>query len=311
MKSHSQLPPPGPLKTLGVQLDLSPDRFGWLRDTNPNDADPSSLRSRMEADGYILLREFWPRLQVQAVRDSLTSQLESLGYLRPGTPKNEAVAVPGHEVGRAMGNPLDQRDPKLRELVYGERIASFLEGFFGGPIRHFDFVWFRAKGPGLGSPIHCDLVYMGRGTHDLYTAWVPLGDIDLDLGGLLILEDSHKKNEKLKSYLSRDVDTYCENRADAAEYASGKKWWDGTLSKNAIELQRSLGGRWLTSEKFKMGDVLLFNMTLVHGSLDNRTDRIRLSTDTRYQLRSEPADKRWIGEHPPGHSTSMRQGRVC
>jgi hypothetical protein len=55
----------------------------------------------------------------------------------------------------------------------------------------------------------------------------------------------------------------------------------------------------------------MFNMTLVHGSLDNHTDRFRLSTDTRYQLTAEPADERWVGEKPPGHANAMRRGRVC
>ncbi len=123
---------------------------------------------------------------------------------------------------------------------------------------------------------------MGRGTHRLYTAWVPLDDIPLDMGGLLLLEGSHRKSAELHAYLSRDVDTYCENHDDAAKFVAGRKWWDGTLSKNPLALQQSLGGRWLTAEEFKLGDTLFFNMTLVHGSLDNTTDRVRLSTDTRY-----------------------------
>jgi hypothetical protein len=264
----------------------------------------------MEADGYLYLREFWPRAQVQAVRDSITRQLDALGFLQPGAPVDEA-RFHGREVGRAMGNPLNQQDPLLQNLVFGPRIIDFFQTFLGGSVRHFDFIWFRTKGPGLGSPIHCDLVYMGRGTHNLYTTWVPLGDVNLNLGGLMVLEGSHKKNAELKPYLSRDVDEYCTNRDDAADYASGKKWWDGTLSKNATALQASLGGRWLTSPEFRMGDAMIFNMTLVHGSLDNQTDRFRLSTDTRYQLAAEPVDPRWIGDNPPGHTTAQRLGRVC
>ena len=152
---------------------------------------------------------------------------------------------------------------------------------------------------------------MGRGTHDLYTTWVPLGDVSLELGGLIVLEGSHKKGDRLKPYLSRDVDDYCTNRDDAADYAAGKRWWDGTLSKNAVALQKSLGGRWLTAPEFRMGDAVIFNMTLVHGSLDNQTDRFRLSTDTRYQLASQPIDERWVGDQPPGHAVTQRRGRVC
>jgi hypothetical protein len=293
----------------GLPLDMSPEKFGFLHETSVEEP-ASALRSRMETDGYLYLREFWARDQLQAVRDAITAQLAGLGFLKPGTPPDMAC-FDGREVGRAMGNPLDQRNPLLRELVFGARITDFFKSFLGGPIRHFDFIWFRTKGHGLGSPIHCDLVYMGRGTHNLYTTWVPLGDVSLDLGGLLVLEGSHNKGEQLKSYLSRDVDDYCTNREDAADYASGKKWWDGTLSKNATALQESLGGRWLTSPEFRMGDAMIFNMTLVHGSLDNQTDRFRISTDTRYQLAAEVIDERWVGEKPPGHTTAQRRGRVC
>jgi len=299
------------LQTLGFELDPSPGRFGFLRDTIPGADDMSVLRERMETDGYLFMRGFWTQEKVQGVRDSVTSQLERLGFLRPGFPRNEARFVAGKEVGRAMGNPLDQRDPALRELLFGDRIVSFFDKFLGGATRHFDFVWFRTKGTGHGSPIHCDLVYMGRGTHRLYTAWVPLGDVSLAMGGLLVLEGSHRKSTELQTYLSRDVDTYCENHDDAAEFATGRKWWDGTLSKNPLALQQSLGGRWLTAEEFKRGDAVFFNMRLVHGSLDNSTDRIRLSTDTRYQLASDPIDERWVGEKPPGHTTAMKRGRVC
>lgn len=295
---------------LGIELDPSPAHFGFLNNTQPGADDAATLRARITDDGYLFLRNFWRREKVQAVRDSLTAQLERLGFLRPGFPRDEARCN-GREVGRATGNPLDQHDPALRDLVFGERMTSFFAEFLGGPVRHFDFIWFRTKGTGHGSPIHCDLVYMGRGTHQLYTTWVPLGDVPLEMGGLLLLEGSHRKSAELQAYLSRDVDTYCENQDGAAEFAAGRKWWDGTLSKNPVALQQSLGGRWLTAEEFRMGDALVFNMTLVHGSLDNTTDRIRLSTDTRYQLASDPIDERWVGEKPPGHTSAMKRGRVC
>jgi hypothetical protein len=300
---------PDRLFTLGQPLDLSPDYFGFLQESRVDEG-TDVMRRRMQDEGYLYLRNFWSRNAVQEVRNSLTGQLDRLGFLKPGATVDEAH-FNGREVGRAMGNPLNQKDPVVRDLVFGSHINDFFQTFLNGPVKHFDFIWFRTKGPGLGSPIHCDLVYMGRGTHDLYTIWVPFGDVSLDLGGLIVLEGSHRQAERLKPYLSRDVDDYCSNRDDAAEYASGNKWWDGTLSKNAAALQKSLGGRWLTSPEFRMGDLVIFNMTLVHGSLDNQTDRFRLSTDTRFQLASEPIDARWIGENPPGHNMTQRRGRVC
>src|SRR6185503_2996477 len=109
-----------------------------------------------------------------------------------------------------------------------------------------------------------------------------------------------------RDYLSRDVDEHCVNRNEGSPPR-----WDGVLSRNPNLLQQELGGRWLTAEQFRMGDVFFFPMTLVHGSLDNQTDRIRLSTDTRYQLAAEPVDERWVGAQPPGHAAAMSRGRIC
>jgi ectoine hydroxylase-related dioxygenase (phytanoyl-CoA dioxygenase family) len=133
----------------------------------------------------------------------------------------------------------------------------------------------------------------------------------LEFGSLSLLEKSHQKGETLRNYLSRDVDSYCSNRpgADAAK-KTDNFLWDGALSKNPVSLQAKLGGRWLTAE-FRAGDVVTFGMTTVHGSLDNQTDRIRLSSDCRYQLASEQIDNRWVGAVPPGHSRAGKMGRVC
>ena len=300
---------PSRLLALGQELDLSPTGFGFLQEADSLQG-VDCLRQQMEQDGYLYLRDFWSRDAVQVVRDSLTRQLDQLGFFPAGSSLDEA-RFNGREVGRALGNPLNQHDPLLRQLLFGPRMTEFFSAFLGGAVSHFDFIWFRTKGPGLGSPIHCDLVYMGRGTHNLYTTWVPLGDVSLELGGLLVLEGSHRQSARLQAYLSRDVDDYCTNRPDADAYAAGEKWWDGTLTRSPRSLQKSLGGRWLTSPEFRLGDVVIFKMQLVHGSLDNQTDRFRLSTDTRFQLAAESIDERWVGENPPGHSLAQRRGRVC
>ena len=62
------------------------------------------------------------------------------------------------------------------------------------------------------------------------------------------------------------------------------------------------GTRWLTTN-YKAGDVLCFAMDTVHAALDNHspTNRCRLSSDSRYQLASEPLDERWNGPDPLAH----------
>jgi hypothetical protein len=50
-------------------------------------------------------------------------------------------------------------------------------------------------------------------------------------------------------------------------------------------------------------------MFTLHCSLDNQSpvNRIRLSSDSRYQLASEPADERWIGADPIAHGPAAQR----
>src|SRR5439155_13004590 len=146
----------------------------------------------------------------------------------------------------------------------------------------------RAIAPGKGTASHCDAVYMNRGTSQLVTCWTPLGDIDFPQGGLMVLEKSNTNQRLRDTYCKYDVDTYCENRPHIDGWKRG-----GHLSANPNQVQKSVGGRWLTTE-YRAGDILVFTIFTVHCSLDNHSDRIRLSSDTRYQPASHPADERCV-----------------
>ncbi|MBC8136790.1 MAG: hypothetical protein H8F28_12975, partial [Fibrella sp.] len=123
----------------------------------------------------------------------------------------------------------------------------------------------------------------------------------------------------------QDVDTFCENGPNAQKIRDGKMGWEhydgsfrewsGVFHDDANAIQASLGGRWLTSPEYRMGDVLLFTIATLHASLDNKSDRIRLSSDTRYQPAHLPADERWIlgknGERPTAHGLAGKRGKIC
>lgn len=301
-----------PIYSLGRRIDTSQTVFGWLRSSQDGAGDFAELNRRLEQDGYLYLPGFWTREKVGEVRASVLGQLARMGYLKPGTPVEAGIHDPENPPpALARAHPLDQRDAALVDLLFGARTMAFYAGLFGEEAAHFDFTWFRTKGAGHGSDVHCDLVYMGRGTKRLLTMWTPLGDICPRIGGLTILEGSHRSPELLNGYLDRDVDRYCANGAEADAYANGEKGWNGSLSKNPLAIRERFGSRWLTSPEFKMGDVLIFGMAMVHGSLDNQTERIRLSVDTRYQRAREPRDPRWFGETVIGHSPAAKEGVIC
>lgn len=300
-----------PVTAQGRELDASPEAFGELEDSSSWLLHPEELRIRMERDSYLLLRGLLDRDDVLEARRAVVRRLARDDFLDPGTDPMEGRVRPGSKLNFRPG--LARDNPALDRILYSGPLIDFYRRFFGEEVLHFDFTWFRAVAPGAGTAPHCDMVYMGRGTRDqLYTAWIPIGDVPLSLGGLMILEGSHLHKNRLRRYLSHDVDTYCTNGRHAAAIEAGEKKWerDGTLSRDPVSLREKLGGRWLTTG-FRAGDVLTFPMHTVHASLDNHSDQVRLSSDSRYQPASQPADGRWIGENPPGHSLAGKRGRIC
>jgi len=292
----------------GHRLETEPDRFGALRSSIDAVDDPGELRRRMGEDGYLYLPGYLDRELVLAARRNICDRLAEQGALMPGTPPIEAVAAPGVEF--KFRPDLAEGNRPLDELLYSGRMIDFYVDFLGGDVRFFDFTWLRAVAPGRGTAPHGDSVFMNRGTTNLYTAWVPLGDISYELGGLIVLEGSHRLDEIRHDYGRQDVDSYCANHDDAALYAANQKWWNGALSDDPVALRAQLGGRWLTTE-FRAGDLLTFTIYTVHGSLDNQSNRIRLSSDSRYQLAAEPIDERWVGDPPIGHGVAGKRGRIC
>ena len=115
----------------------------------------------------------------------------------------------------------------------------------------------------------------------------------------MILEKSHLLTDLRASYGQMDIDK--ERNWKKIRFRHWKLFRGGHYSRNPRMVQRQFGLRWLTTG-FRIRDVLIFTAYTMHGSLDNVSDRIRISTDTRYQLASEPVDERWVGEHPIAHS---------
>jgi hypothetical protein len=289
---------------------MDESKAGLLRDSSDAADDFVELRRRFSEDGYLYMKGYLDRGEVLTARASLTERLAAAGVIDSSRPHIEGFAAPGG--GYVFKPEVTKNNVAVQTLLYSGRLVEFYRQFFDEEVSHYDFTWLRAIGPGKGTNPHCDLPYMGRGTHRHMTCWLPYGDISYELGGLMVLEGSHQRLDLLEKYVYRDVDAFCENKAaDAANAKSGKWTFSGTLSHHPPMVRNKFGGRWLTTE-YQPGDFLTFGMFLVHASLDNRTEnRLRISSDSRYQRASEPIDERWIGANPPGHSVAGKRGRIC
>jgi hypothetical protein len=312
MLTENSLPPenclPQTLPRLtarGCELDLSPETFGALESSSHLLDDAAALRAKMQAAGYLFLPGYLNREDVLQARAEVAARLEREGVLDPQFPREELIAR--RDAAFAMRPDLVKGNAPLLKVLHSGPMIAFYEKFFGEEVRYFDYTWFRAVLPGQGTPPHMDIVYMGRGTHELLTAWTPLGDVSLQQGGLMILEKSHLHERLNRNYGQRDVDRVCSNKTRADGQPLQLR---GHLSDFPDKLRANLGGRWLTA-RFRAGDLLTFTAKTVHASLDNQSNQIRLSTDTRYQPAAAPVDDRWIGENPTAHGPQSKREMIC
>jgi len=299
------------LTSLGCELDLSDTCFGWCRSSIDLLDDSTALQSRLNEDGYLYLPELLDANLINDARSFLLKQLSELGLLDRTHPVEAGVAAQPW-IGKSCHH-LVRENRALLKALYSGRMIEFYEQILESSVRHFDFTWLRVIGPGKGTAPHGDSVYMGRGTRQLYTSWTPLMEITPEIGGLLIMPGSHRI-PAFETYRNGDVDIVCTNRLDR-EPQDVHGWvgplGDGKLSSDPVQLQAEHGLPWVTAECYRPGDVVVFNIGTIHGSLDNQSDRVRLSTDSRYQRADEPVDERWIGDEPIGHGPGARRDLIC
>ena len=289
-----------PLTSHGYVFDASPSALGELRDSSALAGDVAALRHRMAKDGYLLLRRYLDRDRVLAARRELCEKLDAVGLIDRSRPITDAIFSGSTSKLAGVDRKAYAKDlrtgPALRAVCHGSQIMAFYKDFLQGEPLSYHYIWVRNVRVGSATGVHFDWVYMGRGTRNTYTTWIPMGHVPLSDGPLAVLEGSHQIEELAPTYGALDVDRDDVWSKPDHQYAGG---W---LTKDITAVQARFGKRWLTAE-FEPGDMLLFTMFTLHCSLDNKSpeNRIRLSTDSRYQRADELADERWVGEEPFGH----------
>ena len=259
-----------------------------LRESNDILDAPDALKERIAADGYLLIRGLHDKKTVLTARRQILEKLAAKGMVAPDTPLMDGIFNPDYPEPPSTGSMENKALTQLsvfKSVVEGAPVMNFFKRFLGGEARTFDFKWLRTAGPGSGSPIHYDIVFMGRGTQDLYSCWTPFGDVSLDMGPIVFCLGSNRFEKVRATYGQADVD---------------RDMIEGHFSDDPLEIVEKFGGYWATTT-FSAGDIIIFSMFLMHASLVNTSDKIRITADTRYQLTSEPIDERWIGEKPKGH----------
>jgi len=224
--------------------------------------DAGALRGRLAEDGYLFFRGLLPAAEIGQAAVSVFSTLHQGGWadnrgVASGSPRalniRDALTDPAFRA--AISSPAFNRIPYLAEI---RQVARMVLGpsAFSYPSKVLRAV-FPEHSPGVarGRYIHQD--YAVGGVQDMLTAWVPLIDIPVQMGGLAVLPGSHL----------------------------------GPPLRPRVLSEREHG--WATTS-YRPGDALIFHSLTSHAALPNRAATLRLSGDFRWQRPDQPVPSELI-----------------
>jgi len=115
----------------------------------------------------------------------------------------------------------------VRRLSHGPELRQVVENVLGEPAVAHDMLYLRAGVRGRATDLHYDYPFFAHTTERTLTAWVPLGDVPVPLGPLVVVEGSN-----------RFVDLI-EQAKDPAAGQAGRR---AALPHDAAALAQSKGG---------------------------------------------------------------------
>ena len=229
--------------------------------------DLEKLNAAFREEGYLFFRDVLDVDAVLKVKQDFVEVLQKQGIVNPG--ESDPIWT-GSGLDQIDDNALYALD-SYQELLDLESSRHLFETIFGELVfmyRNTDIRFALPKDEKHLTPSHQDHFFI-RQTNRFRTAWIPLMNIEREVGGLTLAARSHQsgllehvEHETAYSYIFR-----------------GRK-------QRGVPLERIAQG-WLTTD-YRPGDLLIFHSLMIHRALPNTSDRIRLSLDARYQPVSEP-----------------------
>ena len=290
-----------PLLSNGYSLSTAPERLGWLRPSDPRHP-VRELWEQFQEEGVLWLKGILDRADVLDYRRRYFSALVATGLLAQSSPPGEGIYSGGAEDQQAIREILIKsvKDAAYEAFCLSKPIYRFFEEALGGPVYLHKRKLIRYTKPGdpNSTGAHYDLTYFRAGTERVYTCWIPIGDIQVELGGLVYLEGSHAWGKKMEAEFSlKNADLPPEERISAYNRNMNAGGW---LTKDLPSLAERLNTRWLMAD-YNAGDMVIHSAYMIHAATENRSPdgRMRLSTDIRYQRVDEAIDPRWGNDWHP------------
>ncbi len=252
--------------------------------------DLRALRRRLARDGYLLLRGALDRHAVLRARADTLQQLALAvpSAFAPGTALEDGFAAPGASALGLLGRQHIAARPLVSAVLECDtlfELAAALLGVAADEVITPAYKWTRAVAPGEFTGVHCDSKFVGGTPERTLTAWLPLGDVPLPMGGLLVAAASHR----LRSFAAVR-ERYLSAPLGADGTASG--WLCRDAADVAAHLPRGAAPPDWRAADVGAGDVVILRMDCLHMTARNVSDRIRTSCDTRWQPAGEARDGR-------------------
>lgn len=243
-------------------------------------ASTPDLQAHLEEFGYAYVPSLVPNDDVLRVRRAVLEECAPAGWLDASRELMDGIANP-HQALLGEGNPAYMavyrkilRREEFRDFPAHPAITSRLLGVPVEDVLVHPCRIGRVTFPqnvGATTPAHQDWLYI-RGSEETYTIWMPLGDCPVDLGGLAVWPGS--QHGGLREH---------DQKIEGATGGSGVLTHDAPV--------------WHTGD-FACGDALVFQSLTIHKALPNQTpDRLRLSTDNRFQRKAEDVDPSSLRSH--------------
>ena len=220
----------------------------------------SALQRKLANDGYILLRNQIPTNLIDDALEIVVNNLNSTWNCIQDI--NTLNIKPGSKGILLTGYKPITHNKKVLSLLHCKELQNIMYKIFNcsEPIT-YDTKWCRVKGKNEFTEQHSDFYRFSDNFTKMVTVWMPLIDITINRGPLAVCPRSH-----LLRYPTDKISM--EEKVDVELPEEFEQF-----NKTSI---------WRTTN-FNKGDILIFDIRTIHASLINKTDKFRISIDTRWQ----------------------------
>ena len=253
---------------------LGPIKVGENVKTLQEMKDSTALLGNMEAlrkvlhdDGYILLRNIFNREEIGKARRVVLSCLDKHWNLIDTSlgPLDE-----GHCQGDSKGMCLTgftsvTHHQDVLNILEGQKLFNLFTNLLNEQPATFNNKWVRVHSQSEYTDEHTDLYRFANSSQGLHTCWIPLGDYTPTSGCLALCTQSHHLV-----------------RAHMSAVQRGEATVDGKTELPPTFERFNQRANWV-STNFSMGDLVIFDINLIHSGTENTTNRYRISLDSRWQ----------------------------